>query len=72
MSCENFATFGIVNPYMRPISFKDPVRLIQNKLQSQSMTFAFPYQATSEMQKGLLLSEPASSCQNRIDHLVQF
>lgn len=70
MLCENFVTFGTVNPYIRPISFKDPIRLIQNK--GQSMSFAFPWQAISEKQKGLLLSKPASSCQNHIDRLAQF
>lgn len=61
-----------MNLCMRFISFKIPVRLLHNKLQSQSMRFAFPFQATSEKQKGLLLSKPASSCQNRVDCSVQF
>lgn len=70
MLCENFVTFEKMN--MRPISFKIPARLLHNKLQSQRMRFAFPFQAMSEKQKGLLFSKPASSCQNRIDCSVQF
>lgn len=72
MLFENFVTFETVNPSMRQIYVKVSVRLIQNKLQSQSMRFVFPWQETSEKQKGLLLSKPASSCQNHIDHSSQF
>lgn len=61
-----------VNPNTRPFSLKHPVRLIQNKLQSQSGRFVFRWQTTPEKQKGLLFSEPASSCQNYLAHSVQF
>lgn len=57
-----------VNPNTRPFSLKHPVRLIQSKLQSQSVRFVFPRQTTPEKQKGLLFSLN----QNHLAHSVQF